>query len=192
MSDAAFREFLRAVVLVYWAGLPLLQLIGFTELARRGADPEAVLNRSVRDHLLAAALKTTRLGLLVVLPLFLIWGAFTWRTHGTGLLVAGEFLLTFVLLGTGLTTLALRMGLSLMDRVAEESAARGLFLLRVVVLLGGGGYGLALWIQVPGGPQEMVVAVGILGVALVVLGLNRTASLSPALLVRLSETLRGR
>jgi hypothetical protein len=67
-----------------------------------------------------------------------------------------------------------------------------LFLLRVVVLLGGGGYGLALWIQVPGGPQEMVIAVGILGVALVVLGLNRTASLSPALLVRLSETLRGR
>jgi hypothetical protein len=127
-----------------------------------------------------------------VLPLFLIWGAFTWRTHGAGLLVAGEFLLTFVLLGTGLTTLALRMALSLMDRVAEENASRGLFLLRVVVLLGGGGYGLALWILAPGGPGEMVIAVGILGAALIVLGLNRTASLSPALLVRLSETLRGR
>jgi hypothetical protein len=164
----------------------------FSELEKRGAKIGVRSERTVRDEILGALLRGALLGLLIALPIFAVWAVRSWSSLHLGVLLGGEVLLAFVVLALGLATLAARLGLSLMERVSPGEERRALFLLRLSVLGAGAAYGIALWLIVPGRPGETLFAVFALGVAMIVLGLNRTADLSPELLARLSEAMKKR
>ena len=192
MSEDVFPKFLRLGVIVYWAALPAVQWVVFSELEQRGAKIGVRSERTVRDEILHALLRGALLGLLITLPIFAVWAVRSWPSLHLGVLLGGEILLVFVVLAIGLAALAARLGLSLMEKVSPGEERRALFLSRLSVLGAGAAYGIALWLIVPGGPGEMLFAVFALGVAMIVLGLNRTTDMSPELLARLSEAMKKR
>jgi len=194
VPDSVYAGFIRITVILIWAALPVAQWIVFHDLERRGSDAVAVFGRSVRDHLLATLLRAGGFVLGLDLSAFLVWALVFRARLGWGVLVGGEILLAAALCVTGLTAVAIRLSLALLERTDDEdaSAARGVFLIRISVLAAGAAYGAALWILRPGGPRELFISLLVLGLGLSALGLNRTGGLPAGVLVRLADVLRKR
>lgn len=194
MPHSVYAGFIRVAVILIWAALPAAQWIAFRELERRGSDAEAVFGRSVRDHVLTALLRAAGLVLGLAVAAFLLWIAGFGVRSGGDMLVGAEILIAAVLLLTGLTAVAVRLSLSLVERTRENdpAAGPGVFRIRVSVLAGGAAYGLALWLLRPGTSTELLISLAVLGAGLVILGLNRTADMGAGVLVRLADVLRKR
>jgi hypothetical protein len=101
-------------------------------------------------------------------------------------------MLGFCLLATGITALTIRLALGLLERLSPEDDTQVVFILRLSVLVAGAAYGVAVWIVVPGGPGETLIALFLLGAGLTGLGLNRTSAMPSELLQRLADTVRKR
>jgi len=193
VPDSTYAGILHIAAILIWASLPAAQWVAFRELERRGGDAVAVFGKSVRDHVLAALLRAGGLTLVQVPLAFLIWSLLLRTGTGWNALDGAEILFAAGLFVTGVTAVSVRFCLGLLEKVEDEAAARRwVFLIRISVLAAGAAYGLALWLRRPGGVLELFVSLVVLGVALLALGLNRTAGMSPGVLVRLADALRKR
>lgn len=194
MPHSLYTAFVRIMVILIWASLPAAQWIAFRELERRGSDGVAVFGRSVRDHILAALLRAATAVFALAAVAFLLWATAFRRGLAWDALVAGEILLAAVLFLVGLTAVAVRLSLGLLERTEAETpaAARSVFLIRLSVLAAGAAYALALWILHPGTPTELLISLLALGAGLTGLGLNRTGRMPAGVLVRLADVLRRR
>lgn len=181
---------LRMAVGTFLVCLPLAQWIAFRELERRGRDEELLFANNMRDHVLAALARASLWGLVATLPVLASWIVVSWRSLGSRTFLGMELFLAFLVLALGLTTIAARFALDLMRRPGRGGIVRLVFILRLAVLAVGAGYGAAMWVYTPGNLGETLLAVFLIGVALVVLGLNRTADMEPELLARLARALR--
>lgn len=181
---------MRLAVAAFLVCLPLGQWIAFRELERRGRDETLLESCNMRDHVLAALARASFWGLVITLPVLGVWLLLTRGSLGTQTFLGMELFLGFLVLTVGLTVAAMRFGLDAMGRRDGENASRTLFTLRLAVLALGGGYGAALWVYLPGGVGETLLAVFLIGVALLGLGLNKTAEMNPELLARLARALR--
>jgi hypothetical protein len=189
MPEESYPSLFRMAVLAYLILLPAGQWITFGELERRMSRAD---EGHVRDHIVRALVRGFLIELAIILPVFLVWGGLRWSSLRWDVLLGGDILLGFCVLTVGITALTIRLALNLLEKLPPEEDTRGVFILRLSVLVAGAGYGVAVWIVVPGGPGETMVSLFLLGAVLTVLGLNRTADLPMELLERLSETVRRR
>jgi len=189
MPEEIYPSLLRLAVFVYLILLPAEQWITFGELERRVSRGD---RGNVRDHMVRALIRGFGIGLAIILPVFLVWGGLRWPSLRWEVLVGGEVLLGFCLLATGITALTVRLALGLLERLSPEDDTQVVFILRLSVLVAGAAYGVAVWIVVPGGPGETLIALFLLGAGLIGLGLNRTSVMPPELLERLADTVRKR
>ena len=189
MPEETYPSLLRLAVLVYLILLPAGQWITLGDLERRVSRTET---GTVRDLVIRALVRGFLIGLAITLPVFLVWGGLRWSLLRWDVLVGGEILLGFCVLATGITALTIRLALGLLERLPPEEDTRVILILRLSVLVAGAAYGLAVWIVIPGGPAETLIAAFLLGAGLIGFGLNRIAELPPELLERLSDTVRRR
>jgi len=194
VPHSVYAGFIRITVILIWASLPAAQWIAFREIERRGSDAVAVFGRSVRDHILAALLRAAAVILALMAAAFVLWAAAFLRSLDWYALVGAEILLAAAFFLVGMTAVAIRLSLGLLERTEDETAAtgRGVFLIRVSVLAAGAGYGIALWILRPGTATELLLSLLVLGVGLIGIGLNRTGRMPAGVLVRLADVLRKR
>ena len=190
MSGGAYALALRMAAAAFLICLPLAQWAAFRELERRGRDEDLLGSSNMRDHVLAALAHAAFWGLIITLPVLAAWVVISWRSLATRTFLGMELFLAFLVLVLGLTAIAVRFGLDAMGRTSEAAAPRTIFSLRLAALAVGGGYGATLWVYVPGGAGETLLAVFVIGVALLALGLNHTAEMDPDLLARLALALR--
>lgn len=183
MNASEFPFAFRFVLVVFLAELALVQVVTFRVLAGVGADPARRESRHVRDHVVAALLRAAVPGLAVAAVGTLAWALTGGGTGTAALLWGAQFFLASLLLALGLAALAARFSLQALER----GPGRGrVYAVRASVLAAGLLYAISLWVRGRAGPGEHLLAFFLLGAALLVLGLNRLAGLSPASLERLA------
>jgi hypothetical protein len=192
MPADIFRDFLRLAVALFLLLIPAAQWAAFREMTRRGAHDQLRESKNVRDHMLSALGKAARVTLALQVPAAIVWGVALWPRLRWDVLVGAEILLAFVVLAVGLAAAALRFALDLMDRPGAGTVARAVLGPRLLALGAGLTYGAVLWVVLPGGAGETLLSVFTLGAALVALGLNRIAEMSPETMRRLAQTTRRR
>lgn len=192
LSAEEYAFLLRMAVASFFFSLVLGQWLGFRELRRRGSDETVLASCHVRDHVLAGLARGSLGGLAVTVPLMVVWGIIAFNRREGGIFLGMELFLAFLLVAVGLAAVMMRLALDLAVRVREEAASRLLLWLRLGALAAAAVYGAALWVLVPAGLGEMLLSVFLVGAALVAVGLNRTAQMTPQALERLALFLTRR
>ncbi len=189
MSLDVHPHLLRAAVAAFVIALPAMQWLAFRSLARRGGDVRLLASRNVRDHVLGALGWSAAGGAGVFVPALAAWAFRARAGLGWDVLTGIELFAAFLVLDLGFTAAAVRFCLDLAGRMDPPRVRSAVPVLRLAVLASAAAYGAALWISSPGGPARLLLAVFVLGGALVAMGLNRTAEMSPDLLARLARAL---
>jgi hypothetical protein len=182
MSPVDFPSTFPLVLGVFLIEMVLVHHVAFRELAGAGADPARRESRHLRDHVVNALLRAGLYGLLVAGAGTVLWmaragwgvGSFLW---------GAEFLLASLVLSLGLAALAVRFSLHALDRGQD---LRRVMVVRAGFLLAGALYVVALGSRGKASPGEHLLAFLLLGVALLVLGLNRIACLPVVTLAKLA------
>ena len=172
MPQSAFSDFLVFAGWSFAFGVAFVQMGTFYLLDRPRQDGDP---NPLRRSILSAVLRASIPGLLVALVAFGIWVPRVWAETGWEVLVALEILIGLVLIEVGLAAVAIRASLEILTHVREGRARLPLFLIRLGMLSVGWIYAWAFATRMPRGPGETLIAVTLLGAALLALGLNRAS-----------------
>ena len=170
MPQATFSEFLRYAGWSFAFGMAFVQMGTFYLLdrPRLNGDPNPL-----RRSILSAVLRASIPGVLTALIAFGIWTSRVWAEAGWEVLVGLEILLGLVLIEVGLAAVAIRASLNAITNLPGARTRSALFMIRLGMLTVGWIYAWAFATRMPRGPGETLIAVTLLGGALLALGLNR-------------------
>ncbi len=185
MPEASFDVLLKTAVVTFWATAVLVQLLVFRGLVRRGRDETLLGSAPVRDHLIAELVHGGAVAAGLGCAVTFGWALVAWRNLGWSILLGVELILAFVLISVGAASLAARLSLDLVAR-SDGDPTPGVRLVRLVILATCGFYGSAVLSSSQGGFGTSLFAAFALGVATLLMGLNRTRDLEPDTLSRLA------
>ena len=169
MSQTVFADFLRFAGWSFAFGMAFVQLGAFYLLERPRMSNSNPLRRSIVSAVLRGAIP----GTLAALVAFGLWVPSVWSQVHWEILVALEILLGLVLIEVGLAAVAIRASLMSVTHLAAKQARLALVMIRAGMLTIGWIYAWAFATRMPRGPGETLLAVALLGGALIALGLNR-------------------
>ena len=170
MSQTVFSEFLRFAGWSFAFGMALVQLGAFYLLERPRLNGAP---NPLRRSILSAVLRGAVPGTIAALIAFGLWVPHVWSQVHWEILVALEILLGLVLIETGLAAVAIRASLMSVTHLPQKQARMALVMIRAGMLTIGWIYAWAFATRMPRGPGETLIAVSLLGAALLALGLNR-------------------
>jgi hypothetical protein len=171
MPPRLFAHFLQVAGWSFAVGAMLVQIAAFRALRRPRQD-------ALRRFLLFTLLRAAPLGILSALLAFAIWVPGVWPAIQWEALVSLEILLGLVLVELGLAAVAMRASLSVLIRLPVGRERWPLLMIRLGVLSVGWIYAWALATRMARGPGETLMAVALLGAALLAVGLNRVGDIS--------------
>jgi hypothetical protein len=170
VSQNIFSDFLRFAGWSFAFGMAFVQLGAFflLERPRLNGDPNPL-----RRSILSAILRGGAAGTISALIAFGLWVPQVWSQVHWEALVALEILFGLVLIEMGLASVAIRASLMSVTHLPEKQARLALVMIRAGMLTIGWIYAWAFATRMPRGPGETLLAVTLLGAALLALGLNR-------------------
>jgi len=165
-----FSDFLRFAGWSFAFGVAFVQMgaFYFLERPRLNGDPNPL-----RRSILSAVLRGAIPGTLTALLAFGLWVPNVWSQVHWEVLIALEIMLGLVAIEVGLASVAIRASLMSVTHLPQKQARLGLFMIRAGMLTIGWIYAWAFATRMPRGPGETLLAVSLLGAALIALGLNR-------------------
>jgi hypothetical protein len=170
VSQTVFSDFLRFAGWSFAFGVAFVQMGAFYLLERPRVNR---VPNPLRRSILSAVLRGAVPGTIVALFAFALWVPSVWSQVHWEILVALEILLGLVLIETGLAAVAIRASLMSVTHLPQKQARMALVMIRAGMLTIGWIYAWALATRMPRGPGETLLAVSLLGAALLALGLNR-------------------
>ena len=170
MPQTVFSDFLRFAGWSFAFGMAFVQMGAFYLLERPRLDGDA---NPPRRSILSAVLRGAILGTLAALIAFALWIPTAWPQIHWEILVALEILLGLVLIEVGLAAVAIRASLTIVTHLPQKQARLPRVVIRAGMLTIGWIYAWAFATRMPRGPGETLLAVALLGAALLALGLNR-------------------
>jgi hypothetical protein len=170
VSQSVFSDFLHFAGWSFAFGVAFVQMGAFylLERPRLNGDPNPL-----RRSILSAILRGGVAGMVSALIVFGLWVPQVWSQMHWEVLVALEILFGLVLIEMGLAGVAIRASLMSVTHLPEKQARLALVMIRAGMLTIGWIYAWAFATHMPHGPGETLLAVSLLGAALLALGLNR-------------------
>lgn len=170
MPQTVFSDFLRFAGWSFAFGVAFVQMGAFYLLGRPRLNG---VPNPLRRSILSAVLRGAIPGTLTALLAFGLWVPQVWSQVHWEVLVALEILLGLVLIEIGLAAVTIRASLHSVTHLPQKQARMALVMIRVGMLAIGWIYAWAFATHMPRGPGETLLAVSLLGAALIALGLNR-------------------
>jgi hypothetical protein len=170
VPQTVFADFLRFAGWSFAFGMAFVQLSAFYLLERPRLDGDP---NPLRRSILYAVLRGGVPGIISALIAFAFWLPNAWPQVHWEALIGLEILLGLVVIEIGLAAVAIRASLMVVTHLNEGQTRLTLILLRAGMLTIGWIYAWAFATRMPRGPGETLLAVSLLGAALIALGLNR-------------------